>query len=157
VRAASCARASLAHVIEIDMPFTRLAATLLCANVCLAAGRNAEGQAFLEQARQVEETWPSGVHSYYRLVLEADVAFREGRRAEGIATLAQAFGAGRRIGMWNVAFSRERLAVLCVEALEADVEVDYVCELIRRLGLFPEREPVLASAWPWRIEVFTLG
>jgi LuxR family transcriptional regulator, maltose regulon positive regulatory protein len=49
------------------------------------------------------------------------------------------------------------MARLCVKALEAGIEVDYVRELIRTRRLVPEIPPVHLEAWPWPIRLFTLG
>ena len=46
------------------------------------------------------------------------------------------------------------MARLCAKALRAGVEVDFVCETIRKRKLLAP-EPL--EAWPWPVRVFTLG
>jgi LuxR family transcriptional regulator, maltose regulon positive regulatory protein len=47
------------------------------------------------------------------------------------------------------------LAAMCAQALDADIEVERVRALVRRLGL---RAPAGASErWPWRVKVYVLG
>ena len=47
------------------------------------------------------------------------------------------------------------LSLLCADALQARVEVDYVTQLIRQRDLRPAGPEVLH--WPWPIRVYTLG
>ena len=56
------------------------------------------------------------------------------------------------IGYWPT-----MMANLCVRALQAGIEVDYVRELIRDCELVPVEPPVTVEEWPWSVKVFTLG
>jgi len=49
------------------------------------------------------------------------------------------------------------MARLCVTALEHEVEVPYVQELIRRWQIKPEISPVHLDHWPWPLRIHTLG
>jgi LuxR family transcriptional regulator, maltose regulon positive regulatory protein len=49
------------------------------------------------------------------------------------------------------------MAKLCTRALEAEIEVEYVQELICRLRIVPDRSPIHLENWPWYLKVFTLG
>ena len=49
------------------------------------------------------------------------------------------------------------LAWLCGKALEWDIEVDYVKEMIRRLELQPHDSLRGNPKWPWPIKIFTFG
>jgi DNA-binding SARP family transcriptional activator len=49
------------------------------------------------------------------------------------------------------------LARLCVMALEHQVEIPYVQELIRRRQIMPETPPVDCEHWPWPLKIHTLG
>jgi DNA-binding SARP family transcriptional activator len=46
---------------------------------------------------------------------------------------------------------------LCCKALEADIEVDYVQDLILRRNLFSKTPPLEIQNWPWRIRIYSLG
>ncbi len=46
---------------------------------------------------------------------------------------------------------------LCVKALESGIEVEYVKELIRKRGLFPDTSPHEIENWPWELKIYTLG
>ena len=49
------------------------------------------------------------------------------------------------------------MARLCVKALEAGIEVEYVRDLVRRRGLVPENPPLHIENWPWAVKIRTLG
>lgn len=49
------------------------------------------------------------------------------------------------------------MAKLCVMALEHQVEIPYVQELIRRRQIMPETPPVDCEHWPWPLKIHTLG
>jgi len=49
------------------------------------------------------------------------------------------------------------MARLCVKALEAGIEVEYVQELIQKLNLIPDKPPFHLEIWPWPIQIFSLG
>ena len=49
------------------------------------------------------------------------------------------------------------MAQLCVEALEAGIETEYVQNLIRKRHLTPASPPVGLNTWPWAVKITTLG
>src|SRR5262249_35283496 len=49
------------------------------------------------------------------------------------------------------------MARLCVRALDAGLEVDYVRELIRRRALVADPPSTMSESWPWPIKIYTLG
>jgi pentatricopeptide repeat protein len=53
----------------------------------------------------------------------------------------------------RTAFRAHRLLLL--EALTADIEVEYVRRVIRRFGLRPDDDA--SDRWPWPVKVYTLG
>ncbi len=49
------------------------------------------------------------------------------------------------------------MSLLCSEALDADIETDYVCDLIRRRKLTPHPDYSTIQNWPWSIRIHTFG
>jgi DNA-binding SARP family transcriptional activator len=49
------------------------------------------------------------------------------------------------------------LAKLCRKALDWDIEVEYVQELIRALKLVPDEPPYETENWPYPLKLYTLG
>ena len=75
-----------------------------------------------------------------------------------IESLSKAMAIGRKQGYVNTYFWRPEVMVkLCCKALQADIEVEYVQDLIRKRNLIPDEPPVLLGNWPWAVRVFTLG
>lgn len=65
---------------------------------------------------------------------------------------------GREQGYINIFGWRSSvMACLCLTALEAGIETDYVCELVRKRNLIPDPPPIECEAWPWAVKVYTLG
>jgi DNA-binding SARP family transcriptional activator len=46
---------------------------------------------------------------------------------------------------------------LCLKALENEIEVEYVRDLIRKRGLIPDTPPYDCEHWPWPLKIYTLG
>ena len=49
------------------------------------------------------------------------------------------------------------MAKLCAKALEHDIEIDYVQDLIRRRNLIPDVPVLHLDNWPWPLKIQTLG
>ncbi len=49
------------------------------------------------------------------------------------------------------------LAALCKKALEAGIEKEYVHNIIRYYGLFPESPIFENDIWPWPVKIYVLG
>ena len=91
-------------------------------------------------------------------LVEAHLAVRRGDEGRGIQTLVQALRIGREHRYLNTwIWSPAAIADLATRALDTELEVEYVCDLIRQRHLEPEAPPVHLETWPWRIKVFTLG
>jgi LuxR family transcriptional regulator, maltose regulon positive regulatory protein len=96
--------------------------------------------------------WVSATHA-----IEAYTGFKEGSRETGLLALKRAFEYGRVHGD-DYGFAnclQQFMPQLCVEALSAEIEVEYTRNLIRRHRWRP---PVLElENWPWPIRIYTLG
>ncbi len=72
--------------------------------------------------------------------------------------LRRALILGREQGYINLFGWRSSvMACLCLTALEAGIETDYVRELVRKRNLIPDPPPIECEAWPWAVKVYTLG
>ncbi len=54
-------------------------------------------------------------------------------------------------------WSRRVVSRLFIRALENDIEVDYVRQLIKKRCFIPEEAPVHLENWPWTYRIYTLG
>lgn len=72
--------------------------------------------------------------------------------------LQKALSIGREKQYFNTWFwRRDSMARLCCKALESEIEVAYVQDLIRKRNIAPESPPVEIENWPWPIRIYTLG
>jgi DNA-binding SARP family transcriptional activator len=97
------------------------------------------------------------------MLFEADLflayfSFIQGNRQTALQALESAMVIGaksRRIGAtwWHPTI----MSLLCSEALYADIETDYVCEMIRRRQLAPHSTYPALQNWPWPVRIHTFG
>jgi hypothetical protein len=92
-------------------------------------------------------------------LMRAQLALDAGERDTSRKLLAAALAEGRARGFTGVPFSStaHALAGLCEEALEAEIEVDYVRRLIRLHDLAPDPSRAGAERWPYAVRVTALG
>jgi DNA-binding SARP family transcriptional activator len=81
---------------------------------------------------------------------------QQDRRPEALDHLRRGFEVARLTdARWPFRFLRPWTPLFCAEALSAGIEIDYVKDLIRRIGIMPPSR--LVEAWPWPVKVYTLG
>jgi len=92
------------------------------------------------------------------LLTRALFFFDAGREKAAAARLGKALKMGRTQGFFNTyTLKREELSFLCLKALKAGLEVEYVKELIHRRCLSPQGPSDFNAQWPWHVKIFTLG
>src|SRR5207302_7051109 len=89
---------------------------------------------------------------------DAGFALHHGDEASAVEALRQAMRLGREKRFASHAWwPASVMSRLCVAALKAGVETDYVRDVIRTRGLTPETPALDVEQWPWAVRVFTLG
>jgi LuxR family maltose regulon positive regulatory protein len=121
-------------------------------------GKYDEASHHLEQARFYAQQRHSSVVLISVLITDTLFAFDRGDNTQGLLLLRQSFGLARECGYMFTPLNNPIITInMCEKALEAGIEVEYVCEIIRRRGLLPEKSPVHIENWPWSVKVYTLG
>ncbi len=122
----------------------------------------------LSQALKIGREIKSALVEYMCLLTEASMSLilSKGERGkeksgdwekQGIESLRKAMTLGREHGFVNTFGWRPSvMSELCIKALEAGIEAEYVQSLIQKRNLVPEKPPVIEN-WPWRLKIFTLG
>ena len=114
--------------------------------------------AALAAVMRLEDQSGDPVLAYWRLVIQADRALREGDRPSAIDFVGRAFTLGRDQQLFaNHCPTPDRIAELCRLALQEGIEPEYVRTLVRRRGLVADPPPLDVPDWPWPIKIFTLG
>jgi LuxR family transcriptional regulator, maltose regulon positive regulatory protein len=95
---------------------------------------------------------------FMTFLIEAQIAFDNGDEVSGRYFLQKAMVLGRKHGYANGYFwVNSTMARLCVKALEAGIETDYVQSLIRKRNLIPDKPFLHLENWPWPFKIYTLG
>jgi LuxR family maltose regulon positive regulatory protein len=133
-------------------------AQLLLSHAYHIVGRHEEASHHLEDARLYAHQRNSSIVLASILMTDALFAFDEGNDANGFLLLRQSFALVRERGYVFTPLDNPVVTVeMCKKALEAGIEEEHVCEIIRRRGLIPERSPVHIENWPWPVRIYTLG
>jgi DNA-binding SARP family transcriptional activator len=139
-------------------PLDLATAHLTSAQTFHAHGDARSARAAVERAREIASAMRSDYLEFMARLIEAQLHLDGGREAEGLAALSTALALGRGHGYVNShVWIPADMARLCVHALRAGVETEYVHDVVARRGLVPDPPPVEVEAWPWPIKIVTLG
>ncbi len=131
---------------------------LLRARALHAAGRHEDAAACLAHAHRDAAKLASPLVEFHLLMAGAEFQLDRGCEAQGLTTLRKALNLGKAGGYLNIEVDvPAATARLCVRALEAGIEAEYVRMLIRKRGLVPDEPPHHLESWPWPLTVHTLG
>jgi DNA-binding SARP family transcriptional activator len=89
---------------------------------------------------------------------EAYFLLREGEETQALTPLRRALAIMRKSGLTNYpGWRHDVMALLCVVALQHEIEVKLVCDLIHHRRLRPPPERAVPEAWPFPLKIHTLG
>lgn len=154
------------HHLELALEFFRAIGFLATEAVALYSMAenlremgDAEGAgAYLSKAYDIAYGMGSGFLEFLCLFNSVQLALDASDEAQADRLLRKAMALGKAggyVGGWLL--RPASLMRLCTKALENDIEVDYVRELIRRHSLVPETPPLHLDTWPWPLKILTLG
>ncbi len=128
------------------------------AEVIHGLGDDRQAEQYLDHVQLIGDEMGSFNLQFRGYLLESQFAFDQGREEVGLAALRRALAIGRERGFiffhW---FLPKTMARICAKALEADIEVEYVQNLIRKTRLVPDGSDSISKAWPWPVKIYTLG
>jgi DNA-binding SARP family transcriptional activator len=152
------AQAALAVSAHLGGPFTDCAVQAALAQAKYACGRRDDALCSVGKAIDIAREINAPLLLYRNLLVKAFFALDTGDEEACLRLLAEAMPLGREGRYMNFSWWLEPImARLCLQALEAGIEVAYVKELISRRNLsFPGSSPHQES-WPWSVKVHTLG
>ncbi|MFH0997205.1 MAG: BTAD domain-containing putative transcriptional regulator [Pseudomonadota bacterium] len=112
----------------------------------------------LSELRKIGGTMSLFHAEFMAFLIEAQIAFDHGDEAGGRALLSRAMAIGSVHGYANGFFwVNATMARLCVKALEAGIETDYVRSLIIKRNMVPDVPVLHLENWPWPLKIYTLG
>ncbi|MFA6013270.1 MAG: BTAD domain-containing putative transcriptional regulator [Desulfobacteraceae bacterium] len=118
-------------------------------------------QALLEinKTKELFTRMGSRLFLYSCSMVEAYIHLERGNDHDGLPALRKALALGR-IGNYASApyvWRKNVICRLCIKALEAGIETEFVQNLIRKQNLRPDLAPVEIETWPWPVRIYTLG
>jgi ATP/maltotriose-dependent transcriptional regulator MalT/DNA-binding SARP family transcriptional activator len=158
VRALEHIHSALQMVVSVGWPWLEAACWLASAQLWHEAGDRDEAVRRLDSAKILCNGIRSKALEFALSITEAKFAFDERREQEGLTCLKRAFAIGRALNLIDQPWLRPTvMAQLCMKALEAGLERDYVHRLVRKRRLVPDPPPVSIDGWPWTVTITTLG
>ena len=158
LRAYQQQKTALKLAVEVGCPYFEVLSRLASAQVSFEVGDERKGAAHLRQVHSTARNIKNQLLEFVSLVAYAQMALEHGRERSGLNSLRYALALGREYDYTHFLWWRPSvMARLCVYALEAGIEVEYVKNLIRKRSLVPETPPVDVKDWPWSFKIFTLG
>ena len=128
------------------------------AHVMQWLGKHKEATNFLKQAFSIARQEESIQVEFHALWAEAQFSLERGDEASGLRALRKVLRIGRERGfMETLIIQPAAVARLCIKALEADIEVEYVQDFIRKRNLVPDTPPLHLESWPWTARIYALG
>jgi tetratricopeptide (TPR) repeat protein len=144
--------------LKVGNPFTNSLTHLTVAQALSDIGDYSAALEHVREASRLNGQLRSRYLDTFSLLTEAQICFGMGDEGRGLQSLGEAMALGAEIGMVNnIIWRSSVMAELCVRALEAGIEVEYVQYLIRRRGLVPDSSPLHVENWPWALRIYTLG
>ncbi|NOY52217.1 MAG: hypothetical protein GXP58_01185 [Deltaproteobacteria bacterium] len=122
------------------------------------SGRSQEAKVHLDTGCRIGRRMKSRSVEYLGLLTRSAFSFDRGEDQSGLTELRRAMAVGREEGYVNFSWWRPGwMARLCGRALNSGIEEDYVRGLIRRRRLSYDESEGECTAWPWPVEIRTLG
>jgi len=157
--AVSSAKKGLELVQETGVPISEALVRLALTQALHETGNEDEGNRELASAKRAVLQTGSSYFEYLYGLTEAYFEYARKDEAAGLASLQKTMSLGRQKGFatlhyfWRPAV----MSRLCGKALEVGIEVEYVQNLIQKLNLVSEEQPMEIESWPWPLKIFTLG
>jgi LuxR family transcriptional regulator, maltose regulon positive regulatory protein len=156
--AALSADLSLQFCKEAGMPQTEAVGHIGKSYVLIALGRFHEAAEYVIEAYTIGKAIQNHMVEFMCYLLQAELAYSQDDEISGRAWLAKAMTLGKEMGYGSSFYwLPSNMVNLCMKALEAGIEVEYVQNLIRKRDLVPAMPPVDIEEWPWHLMIYTLG
>ncbi|MBI5114978.1 hypothetical protein HZA56_00730 [Candidatus Poribacteria bacterium] len=144
--------------VETGSPFLSAMSHLVKTCITHEQGKHQQASEHLARALKDARRSASPEAQFNALWTKAQFAFEQCDEISGLDSLQKALKIGRERGYLSAFVDRPAIAAeLCVHALEAGIEIEYVKDIIRKRSLVPETPPIHLENWPWTLKIYTLG
>jgi DNA-binding SARP family transcriptional activator len=128
------------------------------AHLMRMSGERKSAKEHIRRCRGIGQRMGSTIVEFMAMLSGAAFAFDGCDDKKGLTHLKDAMALGRANDYVYFCWWHPSLMTpLCIKALEAGIEVDYVKGLIGTCNLVPEAPPLHVENWPWPIKIYTLG
>jgi len=149
---------SLKLSIDVGSPLSSLYCHLANAHVMNHLRKEKEATKHLTAAVDIARQIKSKIFQFWILLAQSLFALDKGNEVPALTSLREALGLGKEGGYLNTfIYQPSAMIRLCEKALEANIEVEYIQDLIRKRHLIPEKPPLHLDNWPWSLKIYTLG
>ena len=143
---------------ETGCPFYVMLCRTAMAQVLAVLGDERRAASQLRRVHEGAREINNPLFEFMSLLVYAHSAFEHGRERSAINSLRYAMGVGREHGFKHFLWWQpSMMAKLCVRALQAGIEVEYVKDLIRQRNLMPDEPPLGVEEWPWPFQIRAFG
>jgi ATP/maltotriose-dependent transcriptional regulator MalT/DNA-binding SARP family transcriptional activator len=130
----------------------------ILAVISFERGNTAEATQLLAQAKEIAHSDKLSSAIFETELLDAYFMLQQGRRKNALQLLTRTLDTGNKNGWiyctwWRPSIIRQ----LCVTAIEANIQTDYIFLIIRKYKLTPTSQFTTLEQWPWPIRIYTLG
>jgi len=139
--------------------FPEILCRIAAANIAEGLGEREEAKARMLGIGDLIRASGNRMFEFMERLTEARIAFGSGDESGGLQALREGMTLGRMQEYVSMFWwwEPEAMARLCLKALEAGIEVEYVRGLIRKNRLVPGLSAPDLEKWPWPVKVYTLG
>jgi LuxR family maltose regulon positive regulatory protein len=149
---------ALKYGIKMGAPVILATTHLMSALAMHRLGKNEEALDQLRKGSLIALETKSKLLEFGSLLTQAYFFFDQGEEDSGLRFLKMAFTLGKDQRILSTFFDDPSVtARLCARALEADIEVEYVKEIIRKRNLISDKGSLQLEHWPWPLKIYTLG
>jgi DNA-binding SARP family transcriptional activator len=139
--------------------FPEILCRLVLANIAEGSGEHEKAKTRMLGIGDRIRSSGNRIFEFMERLTEAQIAFSSGDEAGGLQALREGMTLGRvqeyvSMFWW---WEPEAMTLLCIKALEAGIEVEYVRGLIRKNRLVPGPSAPDLEKWPWPVKVYALG
>lgn len=136
--------------------------SLTMAQVLTELGEHQQSAQYLQAAEQWGQRVGSASIKCHSLLNQAylQLTKADGKQSRDLSLLQEALNFLKSLGyvshLWIV-WRRDVMLQLYTEALQHNIEVEYVQSVIRKRQLIPRDPPLHINNWPWQLRIYTLG
>lgn len=149
---------SMQTLVKVGTPFSLILGHLSKALIMHEMERHKEAAKHLDHALGIAKLIKSNALEFNALMIGALFSIDQQKLKHGLKELRTALTLGKKHGYLNLMVDHPpSTARLCVKALEEEIEIKYVQQLIQKRNLVPDTPPIHLENWPWSIKIFTMG